>query len=143
MLFLLWLSIWILSQLRKIQSFYETNFPSDIIFTKDDVSTSDDQVEKLTRKLNIHYRACIGSLLYLFSTRVYLIFSVRKLEKFSSNTGEKNMRHWNIFWNILGKIRLWDWSIMLIRKMQFYLTCRDKLVLRLRISLCFSLILVA
>ena len=29
--------------------FYKTTFPSDIIFTKDDTSTSDEQVEKLTR----------------------------------------------------------------------------------------------
>ena len=30
-----------------------------MIFTKDDTYTNDDQVEKLTRKLNIHYRAYI------------------------------------------------------------------------------------
>ena len=29
--------------------FYKTTFPSDMIFTKDDTSTSDEQVEKLTR----------------------------------------------------------------------------------------------
>ena len=29
--------------------FYKTTFPSDMIFTKEDVSTSDEQVEKLTR----------------------------------------------------------------------------------------------
>ena len=28
--------------------FYKTIFPSDVIFTKDDVSTGDDQVKKLT-----------------------------------------------------------------------------------------------
>ena len=28
--------------------FYKTTFPDDMIFTKDDVSTSDEQVEKLT-----------------------------------------------------------------------------------------------
>ena len=42
------------------KKFYKTNFPYDMIFIKDDVSTSDEQVEKLTRELNIHYRACIG-----------------------------------------------------------------------------------
>ena len=36
---------------------------AEIIFTKEDVSTSDEQVEKLTREFNIHYRACIGSLI--------------------------------------------------------------------------------
>ena len=34
--------------------FYKNNFPSDIIFTKDGVSTSNEQVEKLTRELNTH-----------------------------------------------------------------------------------------
>ena len=31
------------------EKFYKTNFPSDIIFTKDDASISDHQVDKLTR----------------------------------------------------------------------------------------------
>ena len=66
-------------------NFYKTTFSSDIILTKDDVSTSDDQVDKLTREFNIHYRAYIGSLIYIFSTRVDLSFAVHKLAKFSSN----------------------------------------------------------
>ena len=40
--------------------FYNTSFPSDMIFTKDYASTSDEQVEKLTREFNIHCRYCIG-----------------------------------------------------------------------------------
>ena len=59
-----------------------------MIFTKADTSTSDEQVEKLTRKLNIHYRACIVSLIYLLSTRVGLSFAVKKLAKFSANSGK-------------------------------------------------------
>ena len=47
---------------------YNTTLTSDMIFTKDDTSTSDEQVEKLTRKFNIHYRSCIGSFIYLLST---------------------------------------------------------------------------
>ena len=43
--------------------FYKTTFPADIVFTKEDVSTSDEQVDNLTREYNIHYRACIGSLI--------------------------------------------------------------------------------
>ena len=39
--------------------FYRTTLPADMIFTKEDVSTSDKQVEKLTREYNIHYTACI------------------------------------------------------------------------------------
>ena len=62
--------------------FYKTTIPYDMIFTKEDVSTSDEQVESLTREYNIHYRACIGSLIYLLSTRVDLSFAVHKLAKF-------------------------------------------------------------
>ena len=59
-----------------------------MMFTTDDVSTSDEQVEKLTREYNIHYRACIGSLIYLLSTRVDLRFAVHTLAKFSANPGK-------------------------------------------------------
>ena len=58
-----------------------------MIFTKEDVSTSDEQIEMLTREYNIHYRACMGSLIYLLSTRVDLSFTVHKLAKFSANPG--------------------------------------------------------
>ena len=68
--------------------FYKTTFPADMIFKKEDVSTSDEQVEKLTREYNIHYRSCIGSLIYLLSKRVDLSFAVHKLAKFSSNPGK-------------------------------------------------------
>ena len=59
-----------------------------MIFTKEDVSISDEQVEKLTREYNIHYRACIESLIYILSTRVDLSFAVKKLAKFSANPGK-------------------------------------------------------
>ena len=68
--------------------FYKTTLPADMIFTKEDVSTSDEQVERLNREYNIHYRDCIGSLIYLLSTRVDLSFSVHKLAKFSDNPGK-------------------------------------------------------
>ena len=58
-----------------------------MIFTKEDVSTSDEQVESLTREYNTHYRACIGSLIYLLSTRSDLSFAVHKLAYFSANPG--------------------------------------------------------
>ena len=35
--------------------FYKTTFPADMIFTKEEVSTSDEQVEKFNREYNIHY----------------------------------------------------------------------------------------
>ena len=73
---------------KAITKFYNTTLPSDMIFTKDYTSTSDEKVQKFTREFNIHYRACIGSLIYLLSTRVDLSFAVHKLEKFSANPGK-------------------------------------------------------
>ena len=58
-----------------------------MILTKADASTSDEQVKKLNRELNIHYISCIRSLIF-FSTRVDLSFSVQKLAKFLSNPGK-------------------------------------------------------
>ena len=57
-------------------TFYNTTLPPDIIFTKDDIFTRNEQVEKLTREFNIHYISCIGSLVYPLCTRVELIFAV-------------------------------------------------------------------
>ena len=68
--------------------FYKTTLPADMIFTKEDVSTSDEKIERLTGEYNIHYIACIGSLIYLLSTRVDLSFAVHKLAKFSANSGK-------------------------------------------------------
>ena len=59
--------------------FYKTTLPSCMIFTKEDVSTSDEQVESLNREYNIHY---------ILSTRVDLSFAVHKLAKFSANPGK-------------------------------------------------------
>ena len=68
--------------------FYKTTLPADTIFTKEVASTSDEHFEKLTREYNIHYRACIGSLIYLYSTRMDLSFVIHKLAKFSANPGK-------------------------------------------------------
>ena len=61
--------------------FYKTTFPAGMIFTKEYISTSDEQVDNLTREYNIHYKACIGLLIYLLFTRVELSFAVHKLAK--------------------------------------------------------------
>ena len=58
--------------------FNNTTLLSDLIFTKNNASTSDKKVEKLTREFNIHYKTCIGSFIYLLSTKVYSSFSVHK-----------------------------------------------------------------
>ena len=42
---------------KVITKCYKTTLTADMIFTKEDVSTSDEQVEKLTREYNVHYRA--------------------------------------------------------------------------------------
>ena len=68
--------------------FYNTTLPFDMIFTKSFASTNDDKVEKLTRELNIHYRACTGSLIYLLFKRVNFSSTSHKVEFFSSNTGK-------------------------------------------------------
>ena len=52
-----------------------------MIFTKEDVSTSDEKVEKLTRDFNIHYRACLYK-------RVDLSFAVHTLLIFPENPGK-------------------------------------------------------
>ena len=70
------------------KKFYKTALPDDMIFTKEDFSTSDEQIERMAREYNIHYRACIGSLIYLLSTIVDLSFAVHKLAKFSANPGK-------------------------------------------------------
>ena len=59
-----------------------------MILTKDNAYTSGEKLERLTRVFNIHCISCIGSLIYLLSTIVYLRFVAHKLAKFSSNPGE-------------------------------------------------------
>ena len=68
--------------------FYKTTMPSDVVFTKDDVSTSDEQIGKLIIELIIHCRDFIVPLIYLLSTRVYFSFAVKKLANLSSNPGQ-------------------------------------------------------
>ena len=84
------------------KTFYKTTLPAGMIFTKEYVSTSDEQVDKLNIKYNIHYRACIGSLSYLLYTRVDLGFAVHKLAKFSANPGKL---HFKVLINLLIYIR--------------------------------------
>ena len=70
------------------KKFYNTTLPSDMILTKAEISTSDEKNQKLTREFNINYRACIGSFIYLLSTKVELSFVVHTLAKFSENPGK-------------------------------------------------------
>ena len=84
------------------KKFYKTTLPSDMIFTKEDVSTIDEQVESLTREYNIHYIDCIGTLIYLLSTRVDLSFAVHKSANFSANPGKV---HFELLVHLLRYIR--------------------------------------
>ena len=79
------------------KKFYNSILPYDMIFTKADESTSDYKVDKLTREFNIHYRACIGSLLYLLSTRVDWSFAVHKLEMFQKTLVNYILKVWCIY----------------------------------------------
>ena len=76
------------STVKTSTKFYKTTLPSGMIFIKADAYTSDEKNEKLSRELNICYRSCIGSLIYLLSTTVDFSFSVHKLEEFLSNPGK-------------------------------------------------------
>ena len=59
-----------------------------MIFTKYDTSNSNEQVEKLTKEFNIHYRDSIGSFIYVLYTRIDLSFAVHTLAMFSANPGK-------------------------------------------------------
>ena len=105
-----------------------------MIFTKYYAYTSDDQVEKLTREFNINHRACIASLIYLSSKIVYLSFSVQKLAKFSLNPGK-------VHFDVLVQLLRYIWynknlglKYCADMKGSPYLTCWDKIILRLRKS---------
>ena len=78
------------STVKSSTKFHKTTLPYAMIFTKAYKYTSDEQVENLTSQFNIHYRSCIGSLIYLLSTRVDFSFPVHKLANFSANPGKVN-----------------------------------------------------
>ena len=41
--------------------FHNNTLPHDMIFNKEEASTSAEQVETLPREYNVHYRYCVGS----------------------------------------------------------------------------------
>ena len=85
-----------------IKRFYKTTLSSDVIFTKSDASTSDEQVENLTREFNIHYRYCIGLLIGFYLQRVDLSFALHRLENISSKPGKV---HFEVLVHLLRYIR--------------------------------------
>ena len=93
-------------------------------------------------EFNNYYRAFIGSFIYLLSTRVDLSFSVHKLEEFSQILVKYILSDCYICLDTLGTIRPWCWIIIIIWKIHLYMTCLYKIILRPRINLWSSLILV-
>ena len=83
---------WTITKFIQVQKFYNNTLPYDMIFTKENASTIDYQVKKLTREFNNYYRVCIWSLIYFLSTRVDLSFSLHKLEIFSWNPRKINFK---------------------------------------------------
>ena len=73
-----------------------------MIFNKDDVYTSDNKVQKLSREFKIYYRACIVELVYLLSKIVYFSFAVQELATFSSNPGKVHLLRYIRDNNTLG-----------------------------------------
>ena len=59
-----------------------------MLFTKEGAYTSDEQVEIPCRYGKIHYRFSVVSLIYIWSTIVYLCFALKNMAKFSSNPGK-------------------------------------------------------
>ena len=68
-----------------------------MIFTKEDASVSDEQGEVLSRYYNIHYRACVVSLVYISSKKVDSCFAVHKLEKCHRIPVKYTLRVWYTF----------------------------------------------
>ena len=54
--------------IKEISKLHNTALPHDMMFTKEDDSTSDEQVEVLSREYNIHYMDFAVSLISLLST---------------------------------------------------------------------------
>ena len=103
--------------------FYKTTVPFDIIFTKADTYTSDEQVDKVTRKLNSDYRACIVSLIYLLCTIIYLSFLLHVLANVLSNAGKVYFEGLVHLLRYVRENKTLGLSIMLILKMHHHLTC--------------------
>ena len=73
-----------------------------MVSPKEDASTSDEQVEELSREYNIQYKVCARLIINILSTRVDLYFSVQKLELFLSNHSKV---HFEVLVHLLVYIR--------------------------------------
>ena len=103
-----------------------------MIFTKEDDSTGDEQVE--------FYKACVGSLIYIRSKTLYLCFAVHHLEKFYQMLVNYTLKGWHNCWYVLRTTRMLDWYIFPIYRIHLYLPPWDRLVLIPRTNSWWSLI---
>ena len=70
------------SKIKENSKIHKTTLPYDIIFTKENASTSVEKMEVLSRYYNIHYRDCVESIIYLLFTIVDLCFALDNLDFF-------------------------------------------------------------
>ena len=73
--------------IKQNSKFHKTTLPHDMIFTKEDDSTSNEKAEVFSIDYNTHYRDFVRKLNYLISTKVDLCFAVQNMVKLSSNPG--------------------------------------------------------
>jgi len=74
-------------------SLVTTPLPLDFIPTSEDCSLDKKEVTNLEEEFNFEYASCIGSLIYLTTTRTDILFAVNKLAKFSKSPGRT---HFNV-----------------------------------------------
>ena len=78
--------------------FHKTTLPYDMIFIKANASNSDDKIEKLTREFNIHYRSCIGSLIYLSCLKdQILVLQCNSQQGFQKTLVNYTLKVWYIY----------------------------------------------
>ena len=93
-------------------NFYKTTFPAEMMFTKEEVSTSDEKVGKLTREYNIQYRACIGSLIFLTRTLQWNLIDDLLLY---------------VWLHLLRNISKSSWKMLVTKYLQQFTFCEDLL----------------
>ena len=87
--------------------FHKTTLPHDMVSPKEDASTSDEHVEKLSREYNIKYKACARLIINILSTRVDLYFSVKIWNCFCQIIVKYILMFWYTCWYTLGTPRTW------------------------------------
>ena len=73
------------STIKENSRFHKTTLTPDMIFTKEYSYTIDEQVEVITREYNIHYRTCMGTLIYILSTTVDLFLQYTSWKSLDKN----------------------------------------------------------